>query len=58
MSTETLERPAELVACERCGQPTLLSPGGQCADCIDDIGLHHPDEHAEWLVQVKARTEA
>ena len=58
MRTETLDRPAERVDCERCGRPTLLRPGGQCADCIGDIELHHPDEHAEWLVQVKARTEA
>lgn len=31
--------PAIRLACEQCGTPTLLRPGGLCADCVAAVGL-------------------
>lgn len=53
MTDETLDRPAAPIPCGRCGQPVLLCPGGRCADCIADIGLRHPEEHAAWHVELR-----
>lgn len=38
--------PAIILACERCTTPTMLRPGGLCADCIATLGL--ADDQAEY----------
>lgn len=40
--------------CARCGQLALLRLAGRCADCIADMGLHHPAEHAAWREEISA----
>lgn len=45
--------PAVRLACERCGTPTLLRPGGLCADCIAGIGLADDrTEYGAWRERV------
>ena len=50
---DPLDRPAELLACGRCGARVLLAPAGRCADCISDIGRNHPDEYTSWRRDVE-----
>ena len=43
---------AEPITCVRCSGKTLLSVVGNCADCIGDMGLRHPEEYAEFRKRV------
>ena len=47
-----VERP-----CERCRRPALLRPGWLCANCVADIGLNSPAEHAVWRQDVRRQLE-
>lgn len=38
--------------CVRCGQLALLRLAGRCAECIGDMGLNHPAEHAAWRAEL------
>lgn len=38
--------------CVRCKQLALLRLAGMCADCIGDMGLNHPAEHAAWRAEI------
>lgn len=47
---------AEPVACTRCSAATtLLHIVGNCADCLADMGLHHPEQFAEFKQKVLDR---
>lgn len=39
--------------CVRCSGLAMLRIVGRCADCIADMGLRQPAEHARWLAEVK-----
>lgn len=45
-------RPA---VCGRCGAHVLITIADRCADCIAEMGLHHPEEHTVWRAEVKER---
>lgn len=40
--------------CARCQQLALLRLAGRCAECIADMGLRHPAEHAAWREEISA----
>jgi len=39
--------------CVRCSQLALLRVAGRCADCVRDMGINHPAEHAAWRAELK-----
>lgn len=44
---------AQPVPCVRCSSAaTLLHIVGNCADCLADMGLRHPEDYAEFQRQV------
>ncbi|MDQ4118769.1 MAG: hypothetical protein M3235_17665 [Actinomycetota bacterium] len=46
--------PAIAVACERCGERTLLRPGGLCPSCVAAIGLAEDrGEYDAWRSRVE-----
>ncbi|RZT86457.1 hypothetical protein EV383_3352 [Pseudonocardia sediminis] len=48
--------PAQPVACSRCSTATtLLHIVGNCADCLADMGLNHPEQFTEFKAQVLAK---
>lgn len=55
--TDTAETDlAEPVPCTRCSAATtLIHIVGNCADCLADMGLRHPEQFAEFKRQVLAR---
>lgn len=55
MTVTATDRPADPVPCGRCGTGALLTIADRCADCVADIGLHHPGEHDEWRREVHRR---
>lgn len=59
--TATATRPDELAVerpCDRCRRPALLRIAWICADCVADLGLRHPEQHAEWRDEVRRWTGA
>lgn len=47
---------AEPVPCTRCSEATtLLHIVGNCADCLADMGLHHPEQFAAFTQAVLER---
>lgn len=38
--------------CVRCSSSALITIVGRCADCISDMGRHHPDQHHAWRAEL------
>ncbi|WP_156819455.1 hypothetical protein [Pseudonocardia sp. HH130630-07] len=61
MTAEVVEEPdviAEPVPCSRCSNGAMLTIVGRCADCISDMGRHHPEEREAWKQELTAAIES